>query len=56
VDFNTFTLHMGVGILFVMATTNVCLRAMFWNINTLRFTEPQDVRGTCHILHAIRVK
>ncbi|PNF30980.1 P protein [Cryptotermes secundus] len=48
VNFSVFTLHMGVGVMFVMGITYMFMRVMFRNMNKLRFTEPQDVRELRH--------
>ncbi|XP_069685556.1 P protein isoform X2 [Periplaneta americana] len=48
VDFNIFVIHMSVGILCVAFTTYLCLRFLFRDISTLRYTEPQDVRELRH--------
>ncbi|XP_014365372.2 P protein isoform X2 [Papilio machaon] len=44
INFTTFTLHMGAGILLVAAQTYLQLRYMFRDINTLRHTVPRDIQ------------
>ncbi|XP_068621881.1 P protein-like [Battus philenor] len=44
INFTTFTLHMGIGIILVAAQTYLQLRYMFRDINTLRHTVPRDVQ------------
>ncbi|KAJ0182980.1 hypothetical protein K1T71_000956 [Dendrolimus kikuchii] len=43
INFTTFTLHMGVGILLVGAQTYLQLRYMFRDINKLRHSVPRDI-------------
>ncbi|XP_023936950.2 P protein isoform X2 [Bicyclus anynana] len=45
INFTSFTLHMGVGILLVCVQTYVQLRYMFRDINTLRHSVPRDIVG-----------
>lgn len=45
VDFLTFTIHMSLGIVFVMIQTYVQLRLKYRSINDLRSNEPQDVQN-----------
>ncbi|CAG4948885.1 unnamed protein product [Parnassius apollo] len=44
INFTTFTLHMGLGILLVAAQTYLQLRYIFRDINTLRHTVPRDIQ------------
>ncbi|XP_013146625.1 PREDICTED: P protein [Papilio polytes] len=44
INFTTFTLHMGAGILLVAAQTYLQLRYMFRDINALRHTVPRDIQ------------
>lgn len=48
VNFLTFSVHMCIGILFVMVQTYFQLRFKFRNINDLRFIEPQDIQELRH--------
>lgn len=40
----TFTLHMAIGVFFIMIQTYIQLRFKFRNLNDLRFGEPQDIQ------------
>ncbi|KAM3955654.1 P protein-like [Aphomia sociella] len=44
INFTTFTLHMGVGILLVCVQTYIQLRIMFRDINKLRHSVPTDIQ------------
>ncbi|XP_013177018.1 PREDICTED: P protein-like isoform X4 [Papilio xuthus] len=44
INFTTFTLHMGAGILLVAAQTYLQLRYMFRDMNALRHTVPRDIQ------------
>lgn len=46
INFTTFTIHMGVGILIVCVQTYFQLRYMFRDINKLRHSVPRDILGT----------
>lgn len=48
VNFLTFTIHMSVGILFVMVQTYVHIKYMFRNMNDLRFAEPSNIQELRH--------
>ncbi|XP_046615982.1 P protein-like [Neodiprion virginianus] len=48
VDFGTFTLHMGIGVIFVCIVLHFQLRFMFRDMSLLRFDEPQDVMELRH--------
>lgn len=48
VNFLTFSVHMSVGIIFVMIQTYLQLRYKFRNINDLRFMEPQEIQELRH--------
>lgn len=43
-----FTMHMSIGVIFVMVQTYVQLRYIFRNISDLRFIEPQDIQELRH--------
>lgn len=45
INFTTFTLHMGVGVLFVSVQTYFQLRYIFRDMNTLRHSVPRDILG-----------
>lgn len=40
----TFTVHMAIGVFFIMIQTYIQLRIKFRNLNDLRFGEPQDIQ------------
>ncbi|GLV36913.1 hoepel1 [Carabus blaptoides fortunei] len=44
VNFSSFTLHMGIGVLLSSVIVYFQLRYVFKDVNDLRFTEPQDVQ------------
>ncbi|XP_077284036.1 P protein-like isoform X2 [Arctopsyche grandis] len=48
IDFTTFTMHMSFGVLLVGIQTYIQLRLYFRNINSLRYSEPQEVRELRH--------
>ncbi|XP_066999019.2 P protein [Anabrus simplex] len=48
VNFGTFTLHMGLGVLITMVVIYLYLRCIFRRISDLRFTEAQDVQELRH--------
>ncbi|XP_050055665.1 P protein-like isoform X2 [Aphis gossypii] len=43
IDFTTFSLHMGAGLVFIFITVNLHLRFIFRNMQDLKFTEPPNV-------------
>lgn len=45
IDFTTFSLHMGAGLVFIFITVNLHLRFIFRNMQDLKFTEPPNVTG-----------
>ncbi|XP_076162409.1 P protein isoform X2 [Ptiloglossa arizonensis] len=48
IDFSTFTLHMSIGVTFVIIVVYVQLRFIFRDVAVLRFDEPQDVQELRH--------
>ncbi|XP_049954691.1 P protein [Schistocerca serialis cubense] len=49
VNFGSFILHMGVGLVFVMSSLYILLRFIFFrNIEDLRYNEPQEVQDLRH--------
>jgi hypothetical protein len=48
VNFTIFTMHMAIGVVMVMIQTYFQLRYKFRNINSLRFSEAQDVQELRH--------
>lgn len=48
INFTTFTLHMGVGILLVSVQTYLQIRYIFRDMNTLRHSVPRDILGECN--------
>lgn len=45
IDFTTFSLHMGGGLVFIFIAVNLHLRFIFRNMQDLKFTEPSNVTG-----------
>ncbi|XP_014242132.1 P protein-like isoform X2 [Cimex lectularius] len=48
VTFGVFTLHMGVGLIFVMVVVHFQLRFMYRNMKDLKFKEPHEVQELRH--------
>ncbi|XP_076289649.1 P protein [Lasioglossum baleicum] len=48
IDFNTFTLHMSIGVILVLIAVYAQLRYIFRDVAVLRFDEPQDVQELRH--------
>lgn len=53
IDFTTFSLHMGAGLVFIFIAVNLHLRFIFRNMQDLKFTEPSNVTGTNHFIKYI---
>ncbi|XP_054005067.1 P protein-like isoform X1 [Hylaeus anthracinus] len=48
VDFNTFTIHMSIGVVLVIIVVYAQIRYIFRDVAVLRFDEPQDVQELRH--------
>ncbi|XP_012270916.1 P protein [Orussus abietinus] len=48
VDFTTFVIHMGIGVILVLFVVYAQLRFIFRDVSALRFDEPQDVQELRH--------
>ncbi|XP_076379456.1 P protein isoform X3 [Megalopta genalis] len=48
IDFNTFTIHMSIGVILVIIAVYAQLRYIFRDVTVLRFDEPQDVQELRH--------
>ncbi|XP_064618638.1 P protein-like [Lineus longissimus] len=48
VDFNTFTSHLALGVIFILIGTYALLRLMFMNMSKLKNTEPKEIMELKH--------